>query len=497
MSLVNAQKFLHEKIFENYKKRNNVELRDSEMLEVESLLNFLESNEIFANNNLALSNHFFVGFSIEQIAKEFDLLRLGKNYSINIELKSKSTKEKILNQLKKNKYYLNFLETDFHYLTYVTNENKLYKLNDDNTLEEVNTDYLVDLLHNQKFILEDDINKYFNPSNYLVSPFNSTEKFIQNEYFLTTHQDEIKTKIENDIIPYFSFASIEGSAGTGKTLLAYDIIASSIQKKLNTLVIHCGFLNDGQNKLNNEYHWNICSIKNYSEKLTPNLNLILIDEAQRINPNQLETIILFAKSNNISCIFSYDPFQCLSNSEIKNDTSKIILQESLFNVTLKKKIRTNKEIASFIKYFFHKPVSASDFYEIKQSDFSNIEIQYFKEEDIAKKFVMSMQKIGWEHVNYTVSRYTMESLDKTILHSSRLNSHEVIGQEFDNVIVIIDETFVYVDNKLGGIKETYYNSIKMLFQMLTRARKKLCLVILNNENVLNGCLDLVSKQNRK
>ena len=38
--------------------------------------------------------------------KEFDLLRFGNNYNINIELKSETTTEDQQNQLKKNHFYL-------------------------------------------------------------------------------------------------------------------------------------------------------------------------------------------------------------------------------------------------------------------------------------------------------------------------------------------------------------------------------------------------------
>jgi hypothetical protein len=47
----------------------------------------------------------------------------------------------------------------------------------------------------QEIISLDNIDKLFNPSNYLVSPFNSTDRFIKNEYFLTNQQENIKASI--------------------------------------------------------------------------------------------------------------------------------------------------------------------------------------------------------------------------------------------------------------------------------------------------------------
>lgn len=79
-----------------------------------------------------------------------------------------------------------------HLLAYVSSEEKLYYLNNDNELIETNFDDLDQLLSKQKINYVDNFDELFNPSNYLVSPFNSTDEFIKNSYFLTSHQEEIK-----------------------------------------------------------------------------------------------------------------------------------------------------------------------------------------------------------------------------------------------------------------------------------------------------------------
>lgn len=57
---------------------------------------------------------FYVSYSIAQIGKEFDLLRFGKDYILNIELKSElkiaQKEKKILKQMHENNYYLHFLK---------------------------------------------------------------------------------------------------------------------------------------------------------------------------------------------------------------------------------------------------------------------------------------------------------------------------------------------------------------------------------------------------
>lgn len=56
---------------------------------------------------------FYVSYSIEQIGKEFDYLRFGNDFILNIEVKSElkvaNKKDKILKQMRINFYYLKFL----------------------------------------------------------------------------------------------------------------------------------------------------------------------------------------------------------------------------------------------------------------------------------------------------------------------------------------------------------------------------------------------------
>ena len=74
------------------------------------------------------------------------------------------------------------------------------------------------------------------------------------------------------------------------------------------------------------------------------------------------------------------------------------------------------------------------------------------------------------------------------------NTHEVIGQEFDNVVIVIDDSFKY--NALGDLvaDNCYYSQRQMLYQIITRTRKKLHIVIINNEYMLNRCLDIINQR---
>ncbi|WP_273085931.1 hypothetical protein, partial [Capnocytophaga gingivalis] len=70
---------------------------------------------------------------------------------------------------------------------------------------------------------------------------------------------------------------------------------------------------------------------------------------------------------------------------------------------------------------------------------------------------------------------------------------EIIGQEFDNVVVVIDDTFLYTRNKLSVNELGYYDKLNMFYQNITRARNKINIVILNNKEVLNRCLEVLTQ----
>ncbi|ULQ24583.1 ATP-binding protein [Enterobacter hormaechei subsp. xiangfangensis] len=141
----------------------------------------------------------------------------------------------------------------------------------------------------------------------------------------------------------FKFVSVTGGAGTGKTLLVYDIAKNAIQKQLKTLIIHCGNLNDGQKELR-ALGWEIIRIKDLNSYNLSHYALIIIDEVQRIYPSQLETIIEIITSGSGSCIFAYDQLQTLAKTEeLRDINSKICNLNSIKSYKLSEKSEPTKK----------------------------------------------------------------------------------------------------------------------------------------------------------
>ena len=101
---------------------------------------------------------------------------------------------------------------------------------------------------------------------------------------------------------------VSANAGTGKTLLIYEIARDLIQANKNPLIVHSGILNNGHLKLQN-YGWNILSIRSLNKSSVDNLinvdkTLLIIDEAQRLRDNQINIILNRASDIKLPILFS-------------------------------------------------------------------------------------------------------------------------------------------------------------------------------------------------
>lgn len=481
---------------------------DNSTITVDKRLTILKKHEIrnitsFCNtmleNGCSMGDFdgFFVGYVINQISKEFDLLRFGPSTVLNIELKSelKLSKEqkhaKILDQMRKNYYYLRFLKRSVTIFSYVENDG-FYQYN-----AEADSALPVDSLYVAKFIKAQavdygiDPDKEFVPSNYLISPFNSTEAFINGEYFLTSAQQKIENEI-NEVLTSnpFTFFCISANAGTGKTLLLYDIAKKRIATGANILIIHCGILNEGHEKLRDIYGWNIKPIKEipYSKENTnlDGIDCVLLDESQRIRSVQLNALIQKAAECQVPIIFSYDPKQYLRTGETLDVADFLQKNYPMIPVSSKKltnKIRTNKSLASFINNLLSIGKSTDNL------NYDNITIEYANDLDGLKIYIEILAKKGWVPITYTTSQYDPDPYDD-VHQLCEKTAHSVIGQEFSKVVFVMDQNFAYgTDNKLYA-RMSYYDAKGMLYQIATRVVDELKIIVLDNPDLYANLLNI-------
>lgn len=455
-----------------------------------------ETLQVFADHLDTPLDGFYLSYSIPQIGKEFDLIRLGETtsgkYLLNIEIKREADAEKIKKQLLRNRYYLNFSQRNLLLYSFDASTKTLYKMEQD----EVKA--VEDLIELKNFLNEVSpdtttaLDALFNPSNYLISPFNTTEEFLKQEYFLTEQQEEIKNKILKFVNnPQGYFSSITGAAGTGKTLLTYDIAMTLMKEGKKVIILHCAPMNEGQHLLVNDYNWDIRCARDTDKIDSNDYDLIIIDEAQRIRNDQWKAVEMFQKK----CILSFDENQYLSDRERREDFKRKIqslVRDHYYAIT--DKIRTNKEVADFLKQLFDRKKNFT------LSDGSkNIEFYHFT----SKEEIISFQQIrlnsGWTIPKYTPSIYGTFHYEGYTLPNSP-TAHNIIGQEYDHVLAIIDNSFKYdeegvlITNPINS--SNTYSLERMFYQIVTRARKKLCIAILNNREIFNRCLDILTPKER-
>jgi len=431
---------------------------------------------------------FHFSYSIRQISKEFDLLKVKRGKKvINIELKAEMIDvNRIQKQLLRNQYYLSHITKNIVSFTYVEDQNKFFTLVEGELIECNVARLITELSDFDDY--DNDIDSLFRAKDYLISPLNNPQKFIDRQYFLTDAQERIKNDILDNIqeTNRRRFWGITGSAGTGKTLLLYDI-ARNLAAIGKVCVIHSGILCDGHLKLEREINnLNINDAKSIGKIYLDNYDFILVDETQRIYYNSLESLVNTIIDNDLVGVFSYDPFQTLSQTEENsNIAEKLIGLEDFKELRLKSKIRTNEEMTAFIKTMLHLKDVPKKMYK-----YNGIDIVYADSIEEANKIIRYYLKKDYTFIEYTKSLYKKSTIDK---YNGDINTHEVIGQEFDNVLIIMDHNFKYSEDghlKASEHPNSNYLFYKLFFQGVSRARENLCIVVVRNRQLLINLINI-------
>lgn len=438
---------------------------------------------------------FFVSYSIPQIGKEFDLLRFGTEYLLNIEIKSElkvaQKEQKILKQMAENYYYLNFLGRPIRLFTYVENDGFYQYSHEERTIEKIPPDIIAGCLENQDAEYSVNPDMEFVPSNYLISPFNSTDKFVNGEYFLTSAQQRIKSEVQEELerTP-FMFFCLSANAGTGKTLLLYDIAKTMMNLGKTVMIIHCGMLNDGHTALIEQYKWNIKSIRAIP-KSEDAINLfgvdcIFVDEAQRIRIFQLEALTKKAFEMKIPVFFSFDTKQYLRTGETR-DLSEYLKGRYPDAITstkkLTNKIRTNKAMASFITNLMNIGKSNDNL------NYDCVTIEYIDNHDDLKRYIDFLETRGWKAITYTTSQHNPDPYD-SLAGLCTTTAHAVIGQEFSKVVFVMDNNFSYGEDGKLLVNNSYYSAKGMVYQIVTRVIDDLKIIVTDNPTLYMKLLEI-------
>lgn len=385
----------------------------------------------------------------------------------------------ILAQLLKNRYYLKHLGKKLLLYTVVTDSMCCYRITEEDELEEVDFSEVIKLLKQNAADYISDIDGMFQAAQYLVSPLETPVKFIQGEYFLTQAQEQIKKDLLRGLEPAFpgTFFHLTGRPGTGKTLLLYDI-AKTISRQGKTLLIHCGKLTEGQEKINQELeNLSIVSVGQVKSNalFLDEYNYILVDEVHRIQETQYWEICASVDRNGQSCIFSSDPEQILSNAERKrNIVQKITELKPKKEFILSEKLRANRELYSFIdrmRNLNHKQDAAVRY--------QNIYLNYANTTGEAQALIEYYKGKGFVFINYSKPHFANSPY---ACYEGDYDTHHVVGQEFDKVVMLMDDSFYYDElGVLSGVPHPNPDFLypNLFYQGVTRVREVLAVIVVN------------------
>lgn len=446
--------------------------------------------ELLINSGVDVSmlDGFYYSFTIPQIHKEFDLLKIYDDMILNIELKSEMVDEsRIVKQLLQNRHYLLCQRKSVKQFVFVFGcPNKIYKLDNKQQLTSSSIVEIKEALTDEKQLYTGSIENIFRVRDYLVSPLDTPDKFVNGQYFLTDQQEEFKDQIIKHIQTSCEnkkayFCQIGGKPGTGKTLLLYDI-AKYLSKQYRTCIIHCAQLSFRHFQLDKQINnLHLIAVKEFTDGdwLNKNFDAVIVDEAQRIYTNQLNALISCVKQNNKICIIGCDAGQMLSKSEVERNSPRLIADiPDIEKYTLSNRIRTNQELSDFIKILLDNQEGGERSITKK---FPNVTVVYADDFEETKKIIGYFIRENYTHISFTKSLYNKDGLIYHIPENT--NTHEAIGHEYDNVLMVLTNDFQYNEKGRLTAKEhpnPDYLFPKLFYQGITRAREKLALIVVQN-----------------
>ena len=449
---------------------------------------------------------FYFSYTIEHISKEFDLLKLSPDAGcvLNIELKSEAIEEeRVQKQLMQNRYYLSHISRTILSYTYVMETDTLYCLNDHGYLKKCEMSELAGALKRPalRTFVKENINQYFRAQDYLISPVATPEKYLTGRYFLTNQQSEFRRQIvellsgwsrrgENPSAagtqkdPDFPsqaaqvpVISLTGYAGTGKTLLLFDL-ARVFSRRRKVLFLHGGELKEGHRLIDRRLH-KVRILSGTDPRVMDGLSgrtmdlsgywVILVDEANRFSSDVLRGLLEKAAFSRIPCIFSYDPHSLLGPIPPMQEAEAIIGESETLRLELSGNIRINRPVFSFLRTLFHRKDRPG------YVDYSCIDVLFAADRREEKALTAYYLSRGYELI-----RTSRESFA----------SGEIISREFDKVLMVMDRRFYYDDDLRLCARGEKEAAITPLYEGLSRAREKLCLVIVGNRELYSQVLSI-------
>lgn len=423
----------------------------------------------------------------EGFREQFDILRFARDSILNVELKTQYPKDGldgIYDQLDRHTYLLNTLGKNVFAFTFVLDTNELFKIDQG---ELVKVDFREVANNIEEEYIEENSLKLIDASTIIISPYSEPDKFIESRYFLNDRQKEIRNLILERNRGKFS---ISGGAGTGKSLVLFDL-AKEFNKSKSILYIFVASIKN-TSQLSNKYGFlfkSISEVNRWSISDYNKYDVILIDEAQLLTKNQYDVFI----NSTATIIFSVDKEQVFKHNEKIEDIQALLdANPDVENHALTDRVRSDKSLSTFIKKLFNLKARG-----LEPMEFPKVNVVYFANVCGAREFIRDCEKVD-NYCCIEIAEYTTVSSKvkkrKQILSDSE-NGFTVIGREYDNVLIPIDERVYYnEDAKLIAVSNEFYPYLEInnLFEGITRVKRNLLFVVINNTVMFKTIQEIIT-----
>lgn len=489
-----VQSFKESQILDAYKRINRInDIKERECNDLEVL-----ANELIKLSSLNKKKLF--GFQLDisvrtGFQEQFDVLRFSNEAILNIELKSKMVPLKeIQDQLDRHNYVLGCLPGNKKVIlyTFISSEKKVYVFKDEelreSTLEEL-FNSIPDDYYEENPLLN------LKSEDFIISPYSDIDRYLKARYFLNDKQKNIVKKVLSK--PSGEHVMIKGGAGTGKSLVLFDLANRLTEKGKSVLLVFCSTL-ESHNKINSKVNFSFTDILNidFTKLNLQNYDYILLDESQRLWEAKYE-LLLETKS---TLIFAVDKAQTLQPLEeqtnIEDKLDNLIIDDKN-KYKLSEKVRTDISLSTFIHKLFNKSKSGP-----QPINFPKVNAIYFDRKSEAEEFVKNLIAIE-EYVSIEVPQYKTRStgnIKNQKIFPFSTDGFNVIGREFDNVLIPIDDRVQYVSNELKfNHGENYYPYLASngLFQAITRVKNNLLFLVIGNVEIYKEIQKLITWENDK
>ncbi|RXT26844.1 hypothetical protein BVJ53_05690 [Lacticaseibacillus chiayiensis] len=164
------------------------------------------------------------------VVPDFDVLWYGQKFVLNINLKHvwlSTMSKKTVRTFKTQARIFRLLSPDLLVCNIVfdAHEKTFFKLEND-SLIEISVNYLLKLMNGKNGLQQNQVAN-LSSSSFLISPLTDTEGFLSDKYWLAEDQESIK-----QVCSQPGVFGVQGKAGSGKSLIAFDLAKSLNGKKM-------------------------------------------------------------------------------------------------------------------------------------------------------------------------------------------------------------------------------------------------------------------------